>query len=66
MESAGQADLIYNVHSVSCVDQTNAKSRPLRRVPGNSPSLAQMPVGNVLFPTRPRCLLFAKFGELLA
>ena len=33
--------LIYNVRSISCVDQINAQSRPLRRVPGNSPSAGQ-------------------------
>ncbi|BAE85858.1 hypothetical protein DSY4069 [Desulfitobacterium hafniense Y51] len=52
--------LFYIVRSMSCADKTNAKSQPLRRDAGQI-APAQWPVGNVLFPTRLRCSLFAKF-----
>ncbi|ACL21026.1 hypothetical protein Dhaf_3003 [Desulfitobacterium hafniense DCB-2] len=52
--------LLYSGRSISCADKTTAQSPPLRRVPGQI-APAQWPVGNVLFPTRLRCRLFAKF-----
>ena len=52
--------LLYSGRSISCADKTNAKSPLLRKVPGQI-APAQWPVGNVLFPTRLRCVLFAKF-----
>ncbi len=52
--------MLYPGRSISCADKTNAKSPPLRRDAGQI-APAQWPVGNVLFPTRLRCTLFAKF-----
>ncbi len=52
--------MLYSGRSISCADKTNAKSPPLRRVPAQI-APAQWAVGNVLFPTRLRCVLFAKF-----
>ncbi len=52
--------LLYTGRSISCADKTNAKNTPLRRDAGQI-APAQWPVGNVLFPTRLRCVLFAKF-----